>query len=92
MATEYHTDTLTPPGDLLAAEIETRGWSQGEFARRLGCNRQMVTDVLHARRAITPEFAQSLSEVLGTSATVWLNLEHTYRDALLRLPAKRAAG
>ncbi len=93
MTTEkaYQTNHLTPPGRLLAAELVERGWTQGEFARRLGYSRQMVTDILHARKAITPEFAQALSLVLGTSAEVWLGLERRYRDALQRLPAKQAA-
>ncbi len=92
MATnQYQTNHLTPPGDLLAAEIEERGWSEGEFAQRLGCDPQMITDVLRSRQAITPELAKALSALLGTSAEVWLGLERRYRDALQRVPTKRAA-
>lgn len=85
MATKrYVSDHVLPPGKVLAEELEARGWSQGELARRMGYSRQTVTDLIHARRSLTPALAQALGSALGTSAQLWLNLEATYRSDLER--------
>lgn len=73
-----------PPGKLLAEELEARGWSQGELARRMGYSRQTVTDIIHARRGLTPALAQALGAALGTSAQLWLGLDATYWTGLQR--------
>lgn len=78
------TDALTPaqvfpPGEFLRDEIAERGWTEVEFAEILGRPPQVVSEILNAKKAITPETALEISTALDTSAELWLNLESAYR-------------
>lgn len=68
-----------PPGEYLRDELEERGWTLDEFAGLIGWPPHELTDILDAEAEITPEAASALSEVLGTTAEVWLNLQKAYR-------------
>jgi HTH-type transcriptional regulator/antitoxin HigA len=68
-----------PPGDILKDELGARGWSQVEFAEILGVSPRLVSEILSAKRAITPATAKAIGAALGTSAQVWLNLESAYQ-------------
>ena len=46
---------------------------------------QAVSEILDAKTGITAKTALSISEALGTSAELWLNLETTYRRHQRRL-------
>jgi len=67
------------PGAILKEELEARGWSQVEFAEILGVSPRLVSEILSAKRSITPATARAIGEALGTSAQVWLNLESAYQ-------------
>jgi len=67
-----------PPGEYLRDELEERGWTITEFAGIIGRTVQDVSEILNAEQLITPDTARSLSEALGTSAEVWLNLQAAY--------------
>ena len=68
-----------PPGDILKDELKARGWSQVEFAEILGASARLVSEILSAKRAITPTTAKAIGAALGTSAHVWLNLEAAHQ-------------
>lgn len=70
------------PGEFLREEIEARDWSQVELAQIIGKTPAFVNEILTAKRGITPETAQALSDALGTSPQLWLNLESSYRLSL----------
>lgn len=70
------------PGDILREELSERGWSQREFAERIGRPYQAVSEIVNGRKAITAETAIRFAEALGTSPELWLNLETSYRLAL----------
>ncbi len=87
-----HTDTsrpragaAVPPGELLAEELEVRGMSQTELARRMERPVQTVNEIIRAVKAITPETALQIERVLGTPAYVWVRLEADYRLDKARL-------
>ena len=67
-----------PPGEYLRDELEERGWSVTEFAEISGLALQAVSEILNAKREITTETALAISEALGTSSEVWLNLQAAY--------------
>jgi HTH-type transcriptional regulator / antitoxin HigA len=67
------------PGEILANELEARGWSQVELAEILGRPPRLVNEIIAGKRAITPETAIGLSAALGTSAQFWMNLETAYQ-------------
>ena len=52
---------------------------------------QAVSEILDAKTGITAETALSISEALGTSAELWLNLETTHRRHQRRLAADLGA-
>jgi len=67
------------PGEILKEELEARGWSQVEFAEILGVSPRLVSEILSAKRAVTPATAKAIGAALGTSAQVWLNLESAFQ-------------
>jgi len=49
--------------------------TQTDFARRLGVSRLTVSDLLHEKRALSPEMAMRLARLLGTTPESWLNMQ-----------------
>ena len=68
-----------PPGEYIRDELEERGWSQVELAEILGVSKATVSDLIRAKRAVTPEVAKALEAALGPSARYWLALDAYYR-------------
>ena len=68
-----------PPGEFLRDELEARDWSQQELADILGRDPRLISELIGAKRAITPETACGLAEAFGTSAEYWMNLESQYQ-------------
>ncbi len=79
-----------PPGEYLRDELEERGWTVTEFADIIGRPVQAVSEILNAKKSITPDTALSLSEALGTSAEIWLNLQTAYQLHQRRSTANRS--
>jgi addiction module HigA family antidote len=91
MTSRRHSDTARHPGILLGEELEARGMSQRELARRMSRPYQVVNDILRGRKAITPETALSLEGVLeGISADFWLKLQMEH-DLILARERRRVA-
>jgi HTH-type transcriptional regulator/antitoxin HigA len=67
-----------PPGELLADELEARGWTQAEFAAILGRPAQFVSEIISGKKEITRESAAQIGAALGTSAEMWLSLQDKY--------------
>jgi len=67
-----------PPGELLRAEIEARGWTQSEFAEIIGRSLTSVSNLVNAKATITPATAKLLAAALGTDDTYWMNLDANY--------------
>ena len=51
------------------------GITQSNFAVRLGVSFPRLNEVIRGRRAVTPDTALRLAQVLGTSADFWLGLQ-----------------
>ena len=82
MPTELRSDLAIPPGELLAEELETRGMTQDELARRMARPRRTVGGIVAGREAITAETALRLERALGIATRLWVGLESRYRLAL----------
>jgi HTH-type transcriptional regulator/antitoxin HigA len=81
-------NTLRPfkpikPGEILQEELDSRGWSQADFADIVGRPIQAVNEIIAGKKVITPDTAVDFSKALGTSPEYWLNLESAYRLDLL---------
>ncbi len=73
------------PGKLLAQELDSRGWTQAEFAAVVGRPTQFVSEIVTGKKEITRESAAQLGAALGTYPEFWLRLQDRY---LLRQQAK----
>ena len=82
---EYQPDYAVTPGEVLSAELELRGMSQQELARRTGLTPKHIISILQAKSTITPETAIKLERALGMPADYWLNLESHYQEVVARL-------
>ena len=87
MASDYTPAEVFPPGEYLRDELQERGWTVTEFAEIIGRPIQAVSEILNAKKDITPETAISFSSALGTTAELWLNLQTTYKLHLQRASA-----
>lgn len=82
---EYRPNYAVPPGDVLSAELELRGMTQQELARRTGLTPKHIVSIVKAKSAITSETAIKLERAMGMPAEYWLNLESQYQEVLARL-------
>ncbi len=76
------------PGRFLADELDALDMSVPQVAEVLHVPPNRIYQLLKGQRALTADTALRLSQWLGTSADMWLNLQKLYE---LRL-AEREAG
>ncbi len=83
----------THPGAILREDVlPALKMTQVELAERLGVSRLSVSELLHEKRALTPEMAARLAKLLNTTPLSWLAMQ-TAVDLweLEQQPAKLAA-
>ena len=67
------------PGEILLEEfLEPGKITQSQFATKLGWTKAKLNELIKGKRGVTAETALDLSEALGTSAKLWMNLQATY--------------
>ena len=67
------------PGRVLATRIlAPLGLSQLAAAQALGMSRRRLNEMIHGRRAITPDTALRLARFFDTTAQFWLNLQTAF--------------
>lgn len=80
----FEPDWLSPPGDTIGDLLDERGWSQTEFAQRIGYTTKHVNQLIRGKAPISQETALRLERVLGSTARFWLQREAEYRETLAR--------
>jgi HTH-type transcriptional regulator / antitoxin HigA len=88
---DAYPDVAIPPGEYLAEEIQARGMSQKELAKRMGRPLNAINEIINGKKAITAGTALQLEEVMSEiPARFWLNLETDYQltKALINKRAK----
>jgi addiction module HigA family antidote len=66
----------THPGAILREDVlPALEMTQTEFAERLGVSRLSVSDLLHEKRAMTPEMAARVGKLLNTTPESWLRMQ-----------------
>jgi len=68
----------THPGQLIADEIEFRGIKQKELARQMAIAENILSEIIHATRNITPNLSIKLEEILEIDALYWMRLQAKY--------------
>lgn len=66
----------THPGAVLREDVlPALEMTQTELAQRLGVSRLTVSDLLHEKRAMSPEMAARVAKLLNTTAESWLRMQ-----------------
>lgn len=70
---------VSAPGDTIADLLDERGWTQTEFADRLGTSKKFVNQLISGEAPIDEATALKLEQLLGSTKRFWLNRESVYR-------------
>lgn len=66
----------THPGTILREDVlPSLEMTQTEFAQRLGVSRLSVSELLHEKRAMTPEMAARVAKLFNTTPESWLRMQ-----------------
>jgi len=78
------------PGEILLEEfLEPMEISQYRLAKEINVPARRINEIVHGKRAITPDTALRLSRFFGMSERFWLNLQSRYD---LEIEKDRLAG
>jgi antitoxin HigA-1 len=67
------------PGEILMEEfLEPMGISQYRLAKDISVSPRRINEIVHGKRAITPDTALRLSRFFGLSERFWVNLQTRY--------------
>ncbi len=67
------------PGEILLEEfMKPLGISQNKLARDIDVAVARINDIVHGRRAITPDTALRLAYYFGMSPEFWINLQSRF--------------
>lgn len=81
----------THPGVILREDfLIPMGLSAHQLALRTRMPATRIGEILHQRRAVSPDTALRLARFFGTSAEFWLNLQGTYDLSKARVESGRA--
>jgi antitoxin HigA-1 len=70
------------PGRILKRELKARDLSANRLALELKLPSGRITDIMNAKRGISPDTALRLGRFFGNSARFWLNLQTAYELAV----------
>lgn len=70
------------PGYYLKEVIEELNLTQSEFAQNLGVTEEYLYELLAGTQNLSIEVATKLSEFMGTSVDLWMNLQRSYSEAI----------
>lgn len=67
------------PGEILLEEfLIPMGITQYRLAQSISVPARRINEIVHGKRAISPDTALRLSRALGTSDRFWINLQSRY--------------
>ena len=67
------------PGEILMEEfLEPMGISQYRVAKDISVPPRRINEIVHGKRAVTPDTALRLSRYFGLSERFWINLQARY--------------
>jgi addiction module HigA family antidote len=70
------------PGRILKRELAARALSANRLALMLRLPASRITEILNAKRGISPQIALRLGRYFGNSPRFWLNLQTAYELAI----------
>lgn len=78
LANDLIPGSLMHPGELLKDELEARGMKQIELARSLGIAKNVMSEIIHGKRNISPLLAIRLEKALDIKAEFWMRYQVGY--------------
>jgi len=75
----FKPDYSVHPGEILGETLKARSISQSELASRCGISEKHVSQIINGKASVTSETALLFERALGIRASLWMNLESTYR-------------
>ena len=78
----------THTGEVIRDELEDRGMSQRQLAKKMGMSYSVLNDIINGKRDISVEYAMMLEAALGIDADFWINMQTQYSKQM----AKRDKG
>ena len=67
------------PGDVLSEDfLKPLALSQYALAKAIGVPQIRISEIVHGKRAVTPDTALRLARYFGTSAEFWIGMQTTY--------------
>ena len=90
---EAHNEVIMPaatmppihPGEILLEEfLNPLGISQYRLAKDISVPPRRINEIVHGKRAVTPDTALRLARFFGTTGQFWLNLQSRYELELER--------
>lgn len=75
---------VPPPGERLLDEIESRGWTQQDFAKIISRPPQVISEIIAGKKQITAQTALEFGKAFGTSAEFWNRLEADHQLHMLK--------
>ena len=77
---------LNPPhlGELIRESMDEAGWTVGETAARLGCDRGTLSRVLNGRAGVSAKMALELEGIGWGTADHWMRMRAAYELAQAR--------
>lgn len=58
--------------------MQELGFNQSQLAEKCGCSPRKINEIVNGKRAISPDFALVLENVLGTTAEMWVRIQAEY--------------
>ena len=77
---EYDNRVVFHPGYYIKEFIDESGLTQADFARRLGTTPKNLSILVRGEQSLSVDIANKLSRMLGTSISVWLNMQQAYDE------------
>jgi HTH-type transcriptional regulator/antitoxin HigA len=78
----------THPGQLLADEIEYRDIKQKDLADAMDISTNILSELIHEKRNITPAIAMKLEKALDIDAIYWMRLQVKYYIDKMKIEQK----
>lgn len=82
---KYNNNIAFHPGYYIKEYIDEMGFTKKGFASLLGVTPNTLNELVSGDRKLTTDKAYKLSELLGTSMEVWLNIQKTFDESTQEL-------
>ena len=86
---EYKDIIAFHPGYYIKDIIEDLEMNQCEFAKQLEITDKTLSKLLSGEAPLSKEIAKKMSQMLGTSVEVWLELQKKYQDKCCQIEQQK---